>query len=289
MPEIIPLGIIGGTGLYNFPGLIEREEHDLETPYGKPSAPVITGLLEGKKIAFLARHGLGHQIGPSEVNYRANILALKIMGVLNIISVNACGSLREDYAPGDIVVPDQLIDNTRGRPHTFSSNGLVAHIEVADPFCNRLGRKLIRALISTGSRKIHSGGTFVTIEGPRFSTRAESNLFRSLGMSIIGMTTSPEAFLAREAGMCYSVMAHVTDYDVWNANKSPVSVDIVVKTLSENTHFAQTAICNMIPDINENEDCQCRSTLEGSIITQENFIPSETRKKLDILLGKKIT
>lgn len=286
MIESITLAIIGGSGLYNLPGLEDRQENNLETPFGKPSAPIITGVLEGKRVAFLARHGQGHQISPSDVNYRANIFALKMLGVQNVVSISACGSLREDYAPGDIVIPDQIFDNTRNRSRTFFSDGIVAHIGVADPFCNLLGEQLLRAVNLTGSKKVHKGGTLITIEGPRFSTKAESDVFRTWGMSMIGMTTSPEAFLAREAEMCYAVMAHVTDYDVWHTSESPVTVDMVIKVLLENTSLAQTVIRNLVSIIIPQPECACTSALESALITQKSFIPDETRRKLDILIGK---
>ena len=286
MSEIIPLAVIGGSGLYDLPELTERQKQLIDTPFGKPSAPVVTGIIDGKKIAFLARHGIGHTLSPSEVNYRANIFALKMLGVQNIVSVSACGSLREDLAPGDIVIPDQLFDNTRGRQRSFFGDGLVAHISVAEPFCMNLNDRLSQVFSQMGFKKVQSGGSLITIEGPRFSTRAESNVFRSWGLSIIGMTTSPEAFLAREAEMCYSVMAHVTDYDVWHTSESPVTVDMVVKVLNANTSLAQTAIRNLVMTMGVNEDCPCRSALENALITQKDKIPAETRRKLEILIGK---
>jgi 5'-methylthioadenosine phosphorylase len=288
MDEEISLAIIGGSGLYDFPGMEDGQEHELKTPFGTPSAPIITGTINRKKVAFLARHGLGHHLSPSEVNYQANIFALKMMGVQNIVSISACGSLREDYAPGDIILPDQLFDNTRGRRRTFFGNGLVAHISVADPFCSRLNEQLLRSIKSLGFNKVHSGGSLITIEGPRFSTRAESNVYRSWGMSIIGMTTSPEAFLAREAEICYSVMAHVTDYDVWRSSESPVTVDMVIKVLNENTSIAQAAIRKLASIMDPATGCSCRSSLQNALITQKDMIPEETRKKLDILIGKYI-
>jgi len=286
MIEPIALAIIGGSGLYDFPGLLDKRENALDTPFGKPSAPVITGILEGKRVAFLARHGLGHQLSPSEVNYRANIFALKLLGVRNIVSVNACGSLREDIAPGDLVIPDQLFDNTRSRERTFFGDGIVAHVSVAEPFCMRLGNQLINTIKKTSSKKVHIGGTFITIEGPRFSTKAESNVFRSWGMSIIGMTASPEAFLAREAEICYTAMAHVTDYDVWHTSESPVTVEMVIKVLMENTSMAQKVIQQLITVINPDPECTCTSALDNTLITNKDYIPAETHKKLDILIGK---
>jgi 5'-methylthioadenosine phosphorylase len=282
------LGIIGGSGLYDLPGLDDIQEHNLETPFGKPSAPIKIGTLAGTRIAFLARHGLGHQICPSEVNYRANIFALKALGVNNIISISACGSLREDFAPGDIVIPDQLYDNTKGRIRTFFGDGLVAHVSVANPFCDRLNSLLAKAVYSSGSKIVHISGTFITIEGPRFSTKAESNVFRSFGMSIVGMTTSPEAFLAREAEICYSVMAHVTDYDVWHSSEDPVTVQMVLKVINENTTLAKNAIRNLVSLLPAHSECICNSALKSALITQNSYIPTETRQKLDILIGKYI-
>ena len=286
MSDPIALAIIGGSGLYNFPGLADIHENVIDTPFGQPSAPVITGILAGKRIAFLARHGQGHQLSPSEVNYRANILALKMLGVQNIVSISACGSLREDYAPGEIVIPDQLFDFTKNRERTFFGNGMVAHAGVAEPFCNRLGNHLSEALRTTNAKKVHTGGTLITIEGPRFSTKAESIVYRSWGMSIIGMTTSPEAFLAREAEMCYAVMAHVTDYDVWHTSESPVSVEMVIKVLLDNTSVAQEVIRNLVPILTPKPDCSCTSALENALITNKTYIPNGTRKKLDLLIGK---
>jgi 5'-methylthioadenosine phosphorylase len=279
------LAIIGGSGLYEMPGLREVRDLALETPFGKPSASVMIGELEGRKVAFLARHGIGHHISPSAINYRANIYALKSLGVDRIISISACGSLREDYAPGEIVIPNQLFDFTSGRERTFFENGLVAHISVAEPFCNDLSDQLFGALKKTGA-KTHKGGAFITIEGPRFSTKAESNIYRSWGLALIGMTTSPEAFLAREAEMCYAVMAHVTDYDVWHTSEQPVTVEMVVETLHRNTKIAQNAILSLIGSINEKTDCECHQALASALITRPEVIPVATREKLDLLVKK---
>ena len=285
MSEKITLAIIGGSGLYSMPDLTDTKEFDLETPFGKPSAPVVVGTLEERRVAFLARHGIGHHIMPSEVNYRANIYALKSLGAERVVSISACGSLREDYAPGQIVIPDQLFDNTKGRARTFFGEGLVAHIGTADPFCSDLSTQLEKAVAQTGAT-VHSGGAFITIEGPRFSTKAESNTFRGWGMSIIGMTTSPEAFLAREAEMCYAVMAHVTDYDVWHVNKAPVTVEMVIQILNRNTTVAQAAIRNLVRSLPAKRACKCGSALANALITHPAAIPPETRKKLDLLVKK---
>jgi 5'-methylthioadenosine phosphorylase len=279
------LAIIGGSGLYEFPALEKVDKLSIDTPYGKPSGPIVVGTLDGKKIAFLARHGIGHIYNPSEVNYRANIYALKTLGVQQIISISACGSLREDFVPGQIVVPSQLFDYTHLRKRSFFEEGLVAHISVADPFCPTLSTLLHQTLTSVGATA-HKGGAMITIEGPRFSTKIESNTYRSWGLSLIGMTTSPEAFLAREAEMCYAVMAHVTDYDVWHIAEESVNVDLVIKTLHKNTELAQQTIIKMVSTMDEHKDCTCNHALENAIITQQNFQSEKAVRKLGILMEK---
>jgi 5'-methylthioadenosine phosphorylase len=279
------LAIIGGSGLYHMQGLENTEEVNIDTPFGKPSAPITIGTLEGTRVAFLARHGIGHHITPTEVPYRANIYALKSLGVERIVSVSACGSLREDYAPGNIVIPDNLFDHTKDRDRSFFGEGLVAHISVADPFCGDLSDQLESAVRETGA-VTHRGGNFITIEGPRFSTKAESHTYRAWGMSIIGMTASPEAFLAREAEMCYGVMAHVTDYDVWHISESPVTVEMVIQTLNKNTDIAQDAIHNLVKGLKKERTCACNSALSTALITSPDILPADTRKKLDLLVGK---
>lgn len=279
------LAVIGGSGLYDIPGLQNTQEHDLSTPFGAPSAPIIVGTLEGQNVAFLARHGIGHHISPSEINFRANIYALKSLGVKRIVSISACGSLREDFAPTDIVIPDQLFDFTRDRKRTFFGGGFVAHIGVADPFCPHLSEEVFQALQAT-SANVHSGGTFITIEGPRFSTRAESNTYRAWGMSIIGMTTSPETFLAREAEICYAVMAHVTDYDVWHISEDPVTVDMVIDNLNQNTEIAQQVIRVLIRQLSPERSCECPRALAKALITRPDVIPAETRQRLSLLVDK---
>ena len=279
------LAIIGGSGLYSMAGLQDVRQHDLETPFGKPSAPIVVGILEGHRVAFLARHGLGHRLSPSEVNYRANIYALKSLGVERLVSISACGSLREDYAPGDVVVPDGLFDFTRDRKRTFFEGNCVVHLSIPDPFCAELSQQVIQAVQPTGI-PVHSGGNFITIEGPRFSTRTESHLFRSWGMSIIGMTTSPEAFLAREAEMCYAVMAHVTDYDVWHVSEEPVTVEQVIQILSQNTQHAQQAVRNLLKSLKPERQCECGHALATALITQRDIIPTETRQRLGLFLDK---
>jgi 5'-methylthioadenosine phosphorylase len=287
MSEQIAFAVIGGSGLYSMKGLTDTQERILDTPFGQPSSPIVTGLLEGQRVAFLARHGVGHFITPSEVNYRANIYALKSLGTTRIVSISACGSLREDYAPGHIVIPDQIYDNTKDRARTFFGEGLVAHVSVADPFCADLSAQVFDALEATGGT-VHKSGTFVVIEGPRFSTRAESAVFRSWGMSIIGMTAAPEAFLAREAEICYATMAHVTDYDVWHVSEAPVTVEMVIQTLNKNTETAQEALRNLARNLGQERACECSSALASALITNPSAIPAETRQKLSLLIDKYI-
>jgi 5'-methylthioadenosine phosphorylase len=290
-PPITPtLAVIGGSGLYDIPDLQDVQTLDLTTPFGKPSAPVVTGLLAGQPVAFLARHGIGHSIIPAEVPYRANIYALRALGVERIVSISACGSLREDYAPGDLVIPDQIFDFTHGRPRTFFGDGFVAHVGVADPFCDDLSQRLYQAVRATGAT-VHRGGALITIDGPRFSTKVESNTYRSWGMSIIGMTACPEAFLAREAELCYATVAHVTDYDVWHTDEAPVTVERVLEILHHNTATAQQAIDNLAHELAQaapERTCPCPQALASALITRPDVIPAETRARLGLLVGKYI-
>lgn len=281
------LAVIGGSGLYIFPALKNSKSIEVDTPFGKPSSPIIIGELSKRKVAFLARHGIGHVYMPSEVNYRANIYALKSLGVNRIVSVSACGSLREDYSPGHIVIPTQLVDLTHKRARTFFGDGIVAHIGAADPYCEKLSNFAYTALLDSGAT-IHKGGTYITIEGPRFSTKAESNMYREWGMSIIGMTACPEAILAREAEICYTTMAHVTDYDVWHMSEKPVTVEMVIKTLQKNTQIAQESIQRLVENLPEKVDCDCQHILKNSIMTRPDMIPVDIREKLDIIIGKYI-
>jgi 5'-methylthioadenosine phosphorylase len=282
----IRIGIIGGSGLYQMEGLSEVEERPVSTPFGDPSDAVTVGTLAGVRVAFLARHGRGHRIMPTEVNYRANILALKSLGVEQVISISACGSLREHLPPGAIVIPDQVFDFTKGRANTFFGDGLVVHVGTADPFCPRVSGILADVVEEAGGT-VHRGGRFITIEGPRFSTKGESYTFRAWGMDIIGMTTSPEAFLAREAEMCYAVMAHVTDYDVWHETEDPVSVEAVIRILQENTELAQRAIRTLVPRLAAAErDCECGESLAAAIITQRDLIPERVKERLGVIVGK---
>jgi len=279
------LAIIGGSGIYSMPELQDTKSFALDTPFGQPSSPIVVGSLSGQPVAFLARHGIGHAISPSEVNYRANIYALKSIGVERIVSISACGSLRDDYAPGDIVIPDQLFDFTRDRKRSFFGDGMVAHISVPDPFCPQLSELVYTAVEATRAR-LHRGGTFITVEGPRFSTRAESNVFRTWGISLIGMTTSPEAFLAREAEMCYTVMAHVTDYDVWHVSEQPVTVEMVVEILNQNTQIAQQCVKNLTANLPNVYTCDCSNALANALITRPDVIPVETRQRLGLLVDR---
>lgn len=285
MSEQVTLAIIGGSGLYDMPGLQNAQEHNLDTPFGKPSSPIIVGDLEGQRVAFLARHGIGHMITPTEVNYHANIYSLKELGTERIVSVSAVGSLREDYAPGHIVIPDQIYDNTKCREYTFFGEGLVVHTSVADPFCPDLSAQVEKATRETEAT-VHTGGALIVIEGPRFSTKAESHTYRSWGMSLIGMTASPEVFLAREAEICYATMAHVTDYDVWHVSESPVTVEMVIETLNKNTQIAQESIRNLARNLTEKHSCECDRALAGALITRKDVIPSATREKLELIIRK---
>ncbi len=283
--EPVKLGIIGGSGVYDMETLTDIEEVKPQTPFGEPSDAIVIGMLSGQRVAFLPRHGHGHRISPTELNSRANIFALKSLGVERIISISACGSLREDYAPRHIVIPDQLFDRTRQRPLSFFGGGLVVHISFAEPFCPDLSLALYEAVMATGAA-VHKGGAFVTIEGPRFSTKAESNVFRQWGMDIIGMTAVPEAQLAREAEICYATMAHVTDYDVWHETEETVTVEAVVKNLLANAEVAKQAIQNLVPTLPEERICACRHALRDAIITNRNAIPEQVKKDLGLLIGK---
>jgi 5'-methylthioadenosine phosphorylase len=279
------LGVIGGSGLYSLGGLEAPEEVRADTPFGPPSAPIVVGSVRGRKVAFLARHGRGHHLTPSEVPYRANVYALKALGVERVLSISACGSLRETIAPGDVVVPDQIFDNTRGRARSFFGEGWVAHVGVADPFCPQMSPMVAASVAAKGGR-VHVGGALITIEGPRFSTRAESNAYRAWGLSIIGMTASPEAFLAREAELCYSILAHVTDYDVWHLEVEPVSVEAVIRTLQGNAALAEAALIDLIERLPPERTCSCGSAMRSAFITSPEAIPEATRRKLSLLVDR---
>jgi 5'-methylthioadenosine phosphorylase len=285
MDEKPVLGVIGGSGTYEMSGLTDVEMQEVSTPFGEPSSPLAIGKFSGRKVVFLARHGIGHIYPPTTVNYRANIYALKMFGVERVLSISACGSLREDYVPGEIVIPDQLFDHTVSRPRSFFESGLVTHISVADPFCPDLSETLASSTEEViGS--VHRGGCYITVEGPRFSTRAESNIYRAWGMSIIGMTTSPEAFLAREAEMCYAVMAHVTDYDVWHQAEEPVTVEMVFQTVKKNTNLAQEVIAHLVAELPAEVGCECNTALEDAIATNPDIISETVRKRYSLLVDR---
>jgi 5'-methylthioadenosine phosphorylase len=281
----VTLGVIGGSGVYDMQELTDIEDVKPTTPFGEPSDAIVVGSLSGQRVAFLPRHGRGHRISPTELNSRANIFALKSLGVERIVSISACGSLREDYAPRHIVIPDQLFDRTRSRPFSFFGDGLVVHVSFAEPFCPELSEALYQAALATGA-SVHKGGAFVTIEGPRFSTKAESNVFRQWGMDIIGMTAVPEAQLAREAEICYATMAHVTDYDVWHESEETVTVEAVVKNLLANAEVAKQAIRNLVPELSQVRECECQHALRNAIITDPKVVPEQVKRNLGLLIGK---
>ncbi len=283
------IGVIGGTGLYQIEGMEDVEEVKPSTPFGEPSDAIITGKLEGIRVAFLPRHGRGHHISPTELPVRANIYALKSLGVEWIISVSAAGSLKEGIKPMDMVIPDQLIDRTRSRVNTFFGNGIVAHVGFAEPFCPVLSQILYDATCEASDGtgiKIHRGGTYVVIEGPFFSTKAESHLYRSWGASIIGMTALPEAKLAREAEICYATLATATDYDCWHESEETVTVEMVVSNLQHNVEMAKRVIRLVASRIPEKRECGCATALENAIITSTDQISEQRKKELALLVGK---
>jgi 5'-methylthioadenosine phosphorylase len=285
MNQNISIGIIGGSGLYEMEELIDVEHVSMETPFGSPSDAYIIGTLEGVRVAFLSRHGKGHRLSPSELNFRANIFGFKMLGVEHLISVTAVGSLKENIRPLDIVVPDQFFDCTKQRSSTFFGNGLVAHVAFADPVCADLAQLIYKGGSQVGA-SVHSGGTLLCIEGPAFSTRAESNVYRQWGMDIIGMTSLQEAKLAREAEISYAAMAMVTDFDCWHAEESEVNVETVVQNLKKNISLAKKIIRTVVPKISAQRKCICAQALKNAIMTAADAIPSETRKKLELLVGK---
>jgi 5'-methylthioadenosine phosphorylase len=284
MPEA-QIGIIGGSGLYQMEGLSGIVERELETPFGPPSGKYLLGTLEGKRVAFLARHGTGHRILPGELNFRANIFGMKLLGVEFIISASAVGSLREDIHPLDIVVPDQFIDRTRGRVSTFFGRGLAAHVGFAHPFCRKLSDRLLEAG-QAAAASMRQGGTYLCIEGPQFSTLAESHLYRSWGCHIIGMTNLQEAKLAREAEICYATLALVTDYDCWHESEESVTVEAVIANLMKNAETARRIIREAVRRLPFERQCECASALRYAIITQPEHIPESVKGELAPLLGK---
>ena len=283
MSETI-IGVIGGSGLYEIEGLTDIKEVDIETPFGTPSDSFITGTLNGVKMVFLPRHGRGHKLTPSEVNYRANIYGMKKLGVERIISVSAVGSMREEIEPGHMVIVDQFIDRTKAREATFFGEGIVGHVEFADPVCAELSDVLFNASKSVGATT-HKGGAYVCIEGPQFSTRAESNVYRSWGVSVIGMTNIPEAKLAREAEICYATLALSTDYDCWHEEEESVSVEMILETIGKNVSTSKDII-KVAAKGAVNRTCSCKDAMQFAVVTDRASIGKETREKVDLIFGK---
>jgi 5'-methylthioadenosine phosphorylase len=279
------IGIIGGSGLYDMAELTDREERTIKTPFGDPSGPYVLATLRGRRVAFLPRHGVGHRLLPSELNFRANIYGFKLLGAEWILSASAVGSLREDYKPQDLVVPDQLFDRTRGRVSTFFGEGLVAHVGFAHPFCKPLSAVMYESATTAGAT-VHKGGTYVCMEGPQFSTVAESNSYRASGFDIIGMTNLQEAKLAREAEMCYTTLALVTDYDCWHPDHDSVTVEMIVANLMANAKMAQSAIANAVEKLPIERNCECAKALATAIITHRDAIPQATKQKLSAIVGR---
>ena len=279
------IGIIGGSGLYDMAELTDRREHVVSTPFGEPSGPYVLATLRGKRVAFLARHGAGHRLMPSELNYRANIFGFKVLGVSHILSASAVGSLKEEYRPLDLVFPDQFLDRTFNRVGTFFGNGLVAHVGFAHPLCERLRGLTADAATAIGAR-VHRGGTYVCMEGPQFSTLAESRLYRSWGMDIIGMTNLQEAKLAREAEICYATMALVTDYDCWHPDHDAVTVEMVIANLMENAKTAQRVIADTVERLGPERPCGCKDALGTAIITRPDAVPAQVRRDLAPIVGR---
>ncbi|MGB9177831.1 MAG: S-methyl-5'-thioadenosine phosphorylase [Pyrinomonadaceae bacterium] len=282
------IGIIGGSGLYQMPELKDVEEVEVETPFGKPSDAFITGTLEGVRVAFLPRHGRGHRFTPTELPFRANIYAMKLLGVERILSASAVGSLQEQYAPLDMVIPDQFFDRTRARAHesTFFGKGIVAHVTFAHPVCEALG-DVLESACGEVDVKAHRGGTYLCMEGPAFSTKAESNVYRSWGMDVIGMTNLQEAKLAREAEICYATLALVTDYDCWHEAHDAVSVETVIEYLNQNVRNAQLIMRETVKRLADKpRECKCGSALKNAIFTAPNLWPEETKKNLEAIIGK---
>ncbi len=287
MSERIEIGIVGGSGLYEMTELTDRTERTVDTPFGAPSGPYLVGTLRGKRVAFLARHGKGHVLLPSEINYRANIFGFKLLGVERILSASAVGSLKQEYKPLDILIPDQFFDRTKGRISTFFGRGLVAHVGFAHPFCSALSAIAADSGQAVGAT-VHRGGTYVNMEGPQFSTLAESKLYRSWGMDVIGMTNLQEAKLAREAEICYTTLALVTDYDCWHPDHDAVTVDLIVANLLQNAKTAQRAIAEAVGRVSGARACACKDALATAIITRPEHVPTQTKRELAPIIGKYI-
>lgn len=276
------IGIIGGSGLYDIEGLSNVKQVPVRTPFGQPSADVVLGELDGVRVAFLSRHGRGHRLNPSEINYRANVYAMKSLGVQRIISVSAVGSMKESMKPGDVVLPDQFIDLTKRRVSTFFEGGAVAHVAFGEPVCASLGASLLAAARSIGAT-VHQGGSYLCIEGPQFSTKAESHLYRQWGVSVIGMTNLPEAKLAREAELCYATMALVTDYDCWHETEEAVTVEAILATLHRNVALAKRLLRGAVASAASVTNCKCQKALQDAIITAPNQMSAALRRKLAVL------
>ena len=285
MSQPISIGIIGGSGLYDMAELTDREERQVSTPFGDPSGPYVLATLRGRRVAFLARHGVGHRLLPSELNFRANIFGFKVLGVEWILSASAVGSLREDYKPLDLVVPDQFFDRTRGRVSTFFGDGLVGHVAFAHPFCGPLSDIMFDAATRAGAT-VHRGGTYVCMEGPQFSTIAESKSYRGSGFDIIGMTNLQEAKLAREAEICYTTLALVTDYDCWHPDHDSVTVDMIISNLMQNAKVAQQVIANAVERLPIARGCECARALATALITRPEAVPAATKARLAPIVGK---
>ena len=278
------LGVVGGSGLYGMTGLANATERRIRTPYGEPSDAYLVGTLGGRQVAFLARHGRGHRLQPTEINFRANIYGFKELGVGRLVSVSAVGSMKEELRPLDVVIPDQFIDWTRQRPSTFFGGGLVAHVSIADPVCPVLAAAL--AVAGRDGPRVHRGGTYLCMEGPQFSTRAESNLYRSWKVDVIGMTNAQEVKLSREAEICYATLAMVTDYDCWREEDEPVTVEEVVGRLNDNAAAAQRILSRVATELPERRDCGCASALKNAILTERTGIPAEARERLRLIAGR---
>ncbi len=284
MPQA-EIGIIGGSGLYSMPGFSDVKEVSLDTPFGAPSDVYVVGTLEGRKVAFLSRHGRGHRFMPTEINYRANIHGMKQLGVERVVSLSAVGSLKEEHHPLDFVIPDQFIDRTRHRIDTFFGNGLVVHVGMGHPVCGDVAQVAAEACKRAGVN-VKSGGTYLNMEGPQFSTKAESNLYRSWGLDVIGMTNMTEARLAREAELCYATVAMVTDYDCWHEEHGHVSVDQIVGVLLKNAEHASSVVKHAVAAMPATRSCKCGSALKNAIITQKSAVPAGTLERVRLLVGK---
>ena len=282
------IGIIGGSGLYDMAELTDREDRVISTPFGDPSGPYVIATLRGRRVAFLARHGAGHRLSPSELNFRANIYGFKVLGVERILSASAVGSLKEEYRPLDILVPDQFVDRTRGRISTFFGRGIVAHVGFAHPICGDLAKVAGDCAASVGAT-VHRGGTYVNIEGPQFSTLAESRLYRQWGMDVIGMTNLQEAKLAREAEICYATLALVTDYDCWHPDHDSVTVELIIANLTQNALTAQKTIAEAVSRLAGPRTCACKDALATAIITRPDHVPDAVKAELRLIIGKYIT